>query len=197
MSISLIFRFLFAAIFMTGFTVSLIHRTRAQLKDGSVSEAYENRIIYVLLRSGGFIMWVSCFMYIFYPRSLAWSFLPLPIWMQWVGVLIGVIALPLTTWAALTIGNNVTRTVLTRQDHELVTWGPYRYIRHPLYSFGIMFFLGLSLISASALMLGLTAMALVLILLRLPQEEAMLIAHFGEAYSDYRMHTGAIIPRIS
>ncbi|MEM6283242.1 MAG: isoprenylcysteine carboxylmethyltransferase family protein [Chloroflexota bacterium] len=149
MTETLLFRLIFAGIFLTAFVGAAVHRASAQMNGGRVSEASENRVLYVLLRGGGLALWLSFFLYIFYPRALAWSLFSLPVALRWFGVGMAAVAVPLAGWAARTIGNNVTRTVITRENHELVTTGPYRYIRHPLYTFGTMLFVGLGLIAAS------------------------------------------------
>jgi protein-S-isoprenylcysteine O-methyltransferase Ste14 len=49
-----------------------------------------------------------------------------------------VLTLPAALWVFSALGRNVSETVLTKGDHELVTAGPYRWIRHPLYTTGGM-----------------------------------------------------------
>jgi protein-S-isoprenylcysteine O-methyltransferase Ste14 len=59
---------------------------------------------------------------------------------------------------------------------RLVRVGAYRYIRHPLYSFGALFFVGLMLMTANALILICGVIALLLLFLRTPSEEEQLVA---------------------
>jgi hypothetical protein len=59
------------------------------------------------------------------------------------------------------LGRNVSETVLTKESHELVTSGPYRWIRHPLYTTGIALFVALGLIAANWFILLCAAAALV------------------------------------
>jgi protein-S-isoprenylcysteine O-methyltransferase Ste14 len=93
-------------------------------------------------------------------------------------------------------GKNITDTVVTRRapaGHH----GPYRWIRHPLYTFGTLFFLGLGLIAASWLILLMACLAFYLLSLRTPKEEAQLLARFGEEYAAYMQQTGRYLPRLS
>ena len=81
-------------------------------------------------------------------------------------------------------------------EHQLVTAGPYKYVRHPGY-FGevlSMFSVGLSLSSISGLILGVVSLALVLI--RIKPEEEMLIDKFGNEYESYMKRTKRLIPLI-
>lgn len=95
------------------------------------------------------------------------------------------------------LGRNISETVLTKEDHELVTKGPYRWVRHPLYTAGTLLLIGAALTAANALLGALTALAAVLIrLVVVPHEEARLIETFGDAYRDYRRRTGTLLPRL-
>jgi protein-S-isoprenylcysteine O-methyltransferase Ste14 len=94
------------------------------------------------------------------------------------------------------LGRNITDTVAIRKEHTLVTHGPYRWIRHPLYSFGFLLFVGFTLLTANWF-IGLTGVcALTLLALRTPIEEAKLIEQFGDAYREYMKRTGRFLPRL-
>ncbi len=92
------------------------------------------------------------------------------------------------------LGRNWSATVQLKQAHELVTHGPYRYVRHPIYTGLLLLFLG------NAVMVGdwrgLLAVAIVLVSFwrKLRLEESWLAGHFGEAYRLYQARTKALIP---
>ena len=119
-----------------------------------------------------------------------------PDWLRWVGVGMAALSIPLAYWATRALGNNVTRTVVTRENHELITSGPYRWVRHPLYSVGILFFTGLILIAANWFMMVLVLLTFPMLIIRLPKEEEMLIERFGDAYREYQRRTGRLLPRL-
>ena len=117
--------------------------------------------------------------------------------MRWSGAVFAVLMMPLlVSWAQRHLGNNVTTTVITREHHELVTTGPYRFIRHPLYTFGMLGYIALGLLSGSWVLLGGAALALVLVSIRLPKEEAELSRRFGSVYDAYRASTGRYLPKL-
>ena len=95
------------------------------------------------------------------------------------------------------MGRNVSPTVITHEDHELVTHGPYRWIRNPLYTAAGLLFTGLGLVAASWFLIGAAAVAVALVRLRLPKEEAHLEARFGQEYRDYVSRTGRFLPKWS
>lgn len=96
------------------------------------------------------------------------------------------------------LGRNWSPGLEVREGHELVTWGVYGRIRHPMYA---AIWLGAA---AQALLiqnwiaglLVLPAFALMYVF-RVPREEAMMEAEFGEAYVDYKARTGRIWPKLA
>jgi protein-S-isoprenylcysteine O-methyltransferase Ste14 len=135
--------------------------------------------------------------YIVNPRWMDWSALRLPESARWAGVAVGLATLPVMYWVLSSIGRNISETVLTKSNHALVTHGPYRWVRHPLYTAATIAFLALGLIAANAfiLVLGATIFA-GLALWVVPKEEAQLTEKFGGAYAGYKQRTGALVPRI-
>jgi protein-S-isoprenylcysteine O-methyltransferase Ste14 len=93
------------------------------------------------------------------------------------------------------LGVNITDTVETRRDHTLIRHGPYRWIRHPLNSFGALLFTGINLMAASWFILLLSCLWFALIVIRASTEEAKLIEKFGAEYRDYMRRTGRFVPR--
>ena len=139
---------------------------------------------------------LSVVAYLINPRWMRWSSLNLPAWLRWLGAGFGATALPLSYWVFSTIGKNITSTVETRENHELVTGGPYRWVRHPLYSVGTSFFVSLSVLAANWFMGLSSLLVLVMLLVRLPKEEAKLIERFGDEYREYMKRTGRLLPRV-
>jgi protein-S-isoprenylcysteine O-methyltransferase Ste14 len=148
------------------------------------------------LRVAGFGVWLSIILYIINPEWLSFAALPFPDWLRWLGFALSVIALPLIVWMFRSLGNNITDTVQTRETAHLVVRGPYKWIRHPLYSFGTLFVVGLMLMLANWLIILLGAIALVLLILRTPNEEAHLVEKFGDEYRTYMAHTARFIPGV-
>jgi protein-S-isoprenylcysteine O-methyltransferase Ste14 len=99
-------------------------------------------------------------------------------------------------WVLGTLGRNVSETVLTKETHELVTGGPYRWVRHPLYTTALTLFVALGLMAGSWLVLAAALAALLMLRwLVIPREEQALLAKFGERYREYMDGTGRLLPR--
>ena len=94
------------------------------------------------------------------------------------------------------LGDSWSVTLELNADHRLVTNGLYRRVRHPMYSSFLVLGVGQALLVPNWIA-GLSGLASVLLLIavRLPREEAMMIEQFGDQYRDYRKRTGAVVPR--
>ena len=193
-----IFRTVAAVLLVSAISISGYHRHKAERAGEERSPAWreEGLLVAVGLRSAGLALMLSMAAYVLSPRRMEWSRLDLSPWLRWSGAGLGAASLPLAHWVFSSIGENITPTVTTRRDHELVTDGPYRWVRHPLYSVGSTFWISLSLLAANWFM-GLASVAvLVMLLVRLPKEEARLIERFGDEYRAYTERTGCLLPRL-
>jgi protein-S-isoprenylcysteine O-methyltransferase Ste14 len=119
-----------------------------------------------------------------------------PMAARWAGIGLMLLNLPLLIWMFRSLGSNITPTVKTRTEHQLVTAGPYRYIRHPLYTFGGIFFFGAMLVAGNWLLLVSGVVALWALGQRTPLEEEMLTKKFGQQYKDYMAKTGRYLPKV-
>ena len=134
--------------------------------------------------------------YLIYPPLVGWAQVDLPLWLRWSGLGLMAAMVPAIYWLFSSLGNNVTQTVKIRAEHELVTHGPYKYIRHPLYTFGFLNFFGFTLVAANWFMLITALLTFSILLQRTPQEEAKLEERFGDQYRAYMQRTGRYLPRV-
>ena len=100
-------------------------------------------------------------------------------------------------WVFTCLGNNVSPTVVTRKNATLVTHGPYRWIRHPLYLMGLISYVGFALLAENWFIGAMAVVAFIVLNLRLPNEEAHLIERFGDEYRQYMQRTGKFMPRLN
>ena len=128
---------------------------------------------------------------------MAWSKLGLSDSVRWAGVAIGILCVGGIYWLFSSIGTGITPVSATRKEHKLVTDGIYRYIRHPLYTFGSSLFVAFGMMADSWFIAVLGMLAFIGMAIRTPKEEANLIEKFGDEYREYMRRTGRFLPRIT
>ena len=190
------FRIIGALLFLAGVSISFYFRRKSETQGDKVAFEAEGTFVMIALRLAGMAMWFSVLIWLINPRWMAWAQLDIPSGFRWFGVALGFLCLPLTYWLFSSIGTNITQTVETRADHQLVTSGPYRYVRHPLYTVGMAMFFAFALMASNWFIALATALVLVMLLIRLPKEEQKLIDRFGEQYRQYMQQTGKLFPRL-
>lgn len=153
----------------------------------------------------GYSIWLSVFIcyevftffaYILFPDTLAWGRLPLPLWSRLVGAGLGILALIGFVWIHQTLGTNLSVRLRIKDSQSLITNGPYRWIRHPMYTAFYVLHLATFFLTANWFIgLTWTAGLTAIIYLRISREEAMLLARFGDKYKSYMQRTGRFLPQ--
>jgi len=127
---------------------------------------------------------------------LAFASRPQPDACTVLGVVVMLAGLRLFWRSHADLGESWSVTLELNADHRLVTEGVYRHVRHPMYASFLVLGVGQALLVANWIA-GLSGPAAVALLMavRLPREEAMMIERFGDQYRDYSRRVGAILPR--
>jgi protein-S-isoprenylcysteine O-methyltransferase Ste14 len=115
---------------------------------------------------------------------------------RYAGVVILLVGGILRIWPMFVLGRRFSGFVAIQPDHELVTSGPYRWIRHPSYLGAMLAFVGWALVFRSVVGLVAAALGLLLLHVRIESEEALLASQFGRAYADYRARTWRLLPGV-
>lgn len=104
--------------------------------------------------------------------------------LMYIGVIISVISLFISIWAIKQWGKYFSYDITVFEEQGVINTGPYKYIRHPLYSSTFFFFIGLSLVLGS--ILSLTApLILLLILFKLAVKEEKILEENVDGYKEY------------
>ena len=191
-----IFRILAAAILFTGMGISIYSRRKADKDTGEkLSRKADGSVMMTFIKIGGLILWLSPFVYLINPNWMAWSKIGLSESVRWAGVVLGIFCVLGIYWLFSSIGSGITPVSATRKEHKLVTNGIYKYIRHPLYTFGSSLFLSFGMIADNWFIALLGVLAFIGMAIRTPKEEANLIEKFGDEYRDYMKRTGRFLPK--
>ena len=116
--------------------------------------------------------------------------------LRYLGLLIYVLGFGGMHWAEAALGRQFSVEVTIQEDHKLITTGIYRFIRHPRYLCIILFSLGISFIFRSWLTLILVGVLTFLLLLRIQDEEALLLGEFEEQWTEYKQRSWRLLPYI-
>jgi protein-S-isoprenylcysteine O-methyltransferase Ste14 len=112
------------------------------------------------------------------------------------GCVITCAGLVVSIWSRMSLGTNWSATVTYREGHELIMRGPYRFLRHPMYT-GLLL-----MIAGTVVVVGSISGVVSLIICflgtwwKLKKEEALLTKHFPDGYPRYKLQTKALIPFI-
>lgn len=140
---------------------------------------------------------VAVVVYVVAPQIVQRFALPIPAAIRWCGVAAALAGLTLLYISDRCLGENLSVTLRIREGHTLVTSGPYRYVRHPIYTATLIYAAAMGVITANyVLAAAFFVPMLTLVVERLPREEAMMLDAFGDQYRRYMQSTGRLLPRI-
>jgi protein-S-isoprenylcysteine O-methyltransferase Ste14 len=181
---------------LTFFPVAIYHRLRAARSGEKIDRTKEGWPILIGLRLAGLATLGTTVAWLWNPARFTWAAVPMPEWARWIGVVGFAFAVGLLIWMLVSLGPNLTDTVVTRKDAYFVERGPYLFVRNPMYS--AILLLGPSLgLALGTWLLPIAATAMFGILARRTRiEEGYLIARFGDRYRDYMTRVGRFFPRL-
>ena len=163
------------------------------LKRTAERESLRIRVLHVLVTFTAFFLLLSRKLQL---GPLSHHIVPADRFIREVGVLITWIGVAIAIWARRHIGSNWSGLVTLKQDHHLVCTGPYRWVRHPIYTGLLLAVLGTALVLGE--WRGIVALVLLIAAhtLKARREETLMVRHFGSAYEDYRRKTRFLVPGI-
>lgn len=193
----------FKLIFLSAFAFATLvaaatARKARQRHGGSLNQlSHEVRGLIFVRAALGLVFYSSLIAWMFFPRAFAWSYLLLPVEVRWLAAALLVPVIGFFAWSFHSLGINYRGGVGLYQEHQLVTTGPYRWLRHPIYFAFVSIMLLLVPLSGSWV-LGLSGLTLVasIAAVRIPVEEAQLHERFGSTWERYRAQTACLFPGI-
>jgi len=115
---------------------------------------------------------------------------------RYIGLAVYLIFSWIQIWAFKTLGENYSQDILIKKNHQLVTKGPFRIIRHPQYISQIMIDLGGAAATLSYIVAPIAVIQIPFILLRASVEDNLMAKHFGNEFSSYKKKCGFVLPFI-
>lgn len=192
----MIFRILFTVLFCGLTVIRLIYKvkyhaffSRSQIHD----EGWGILLFRWLL---GIPLLFGMLLYIVFPEVLPILFFRIPSFLRIAGFYLGVFCLILLWRVHHALGSSFSTSICI-VNHDLVTSGPYRFVRHPMYTAYILLFIAAFLLSGSWLVGGAGCLIILsLMTVRLKKEEAVLLKLYGKRYQEYAGKTPRFFPRV-
>lgn len=134
--------------------------------------------------------------YIFAPGTFEFAYLiEYPTWLRWLGVVMLTFGISLLWAAHHHLGKSFHSLVVLKEDQVLVESGPYKWIRHPIYTAYFLNYIGGGLLAGNWVLTFVPVFFFgLMVYLRIGEEEAVLIEKFGDEYRAYMKKTGRFLP---
>jgi protein-S-isoprenylcysteine O-methyltransferase Ste14 len=197
MTDNIFFHLVFVIVFLA-FTGIRAYYHRLASRTRGAAQFKEGRLHIALRLVFGIPFILAVFAYMLRPQILGWADLDLPAWAQWIGVILGLTSLPLIWWVQHALGSNFSTVLHVRDEHTLVTGGPYHWVRHPMYTALYMKMLAAFLLTENWFIGGVLLVTLTLVIItRVDREEQAMVEKFGDSYRLYMQRTGRFLPRLT
>ena len=188
--------FIISTIFM--FAIRIYYQRKIK-PEQSLTEERGSRLRLIPGAIAALVTIVFGFEYIFAPGTFEFAYLiEYPTWLRWMGALMLFIGISLLWSAHHNLGLSFHSLVVQKEDQVLVESGPYKWIRHPIYTAYFFNYIGGGLLAGNWVLTFIPTICFgLMIYLRLGEEEAVMIEKFGDDYRHYMERTGRFLPKIS
>jgi protein-S-isoprenylcysteine O-methyltransferase Ste14 len=115
---------------------------------------------------------------------------------RYIGVVIYLVFSWIQVWSFKTLGDNYSQDIMVKKNHELITKGPFKLIRHPQYLCQIILDLGATAATLSYIVGGFALIEIPIYIMRASMEDKLFAKHFTEKFSEYKKKSGFMIPFI-
>ena len=148
------------------------------------------------------VLWVACGFFLLSRDDLPIGplnrqFLPHRLWSASLGAALTVAGVGIAIWARRHLGKNWSAEVAIREEHRLIRTGPYKYIRHPIYTGLLMAVLGTAIVVSEYRAIVALAIFLIGWTLKAKKEERFLTQEFGPAFEEHKRLTGFFLPPLA
>ena len=192
----IVFRIIMILAFIAMFTIRIYFQSKVLHEDRDLTFK-ENKCSLLAGSIAALTTLIFGVEYIFFPGTFGFTYLlKYPDWIRWTGGFLlagGIILLGLAHYH---LGKSFHSLVVTKEKHQLVTSGPYQWIRHPIYTAYLMNYVGGGLLSANLVLTFIPVLFFGLMINnRIPREERLMRAEFGQDYLDLENRTGRLFPK--
>ena len=165
-----------------------------KLKAVKQREAYGQRVAQIVFMAGAYVLMFDDW---FVRGWLRERFLPDSAVIGAIGTAITAGGIAFAIWARWHLGENWSAMVTLKEGHELIRSGPYRRIRHPIYTGMLVGFAGTAMAQGEYRGLIALGIAVTNFYLKAKREERFLTREFGEKFQEHSKQTGMFLPKLT
>ncbi len=135
--------------------------------------------------------------YIFFPGTFSFTYaLVYPDWLRWLGAIMLIAGITLLGMAHYHLDKSFYSFVVSKEEQQLVTSGPYQWVRHPIYTAYLINYVAGGLLASNLVLTFVPVIFFSLMIInRIPREEAVMREEFGQDYIELERRTGRLLPR--
>ena len=115
---------------------------------------------------------------------------------RYIGLVVYLVFSWIQVWSFKTLGDNYSQDIMIKKNHELITKGPFKLVRHPQYLCQILLDIGATAATLSYIVGGFALIEIPIYIMRASMEDKLLAKHFAEKFSEYKKKSGFMIPFI-
>jgi protein-S-isoprenylcysteine O-methyltransferase Ste14 len=184
------------ALLLTFVAVGASYRIRSQRPGESLDRTKEGWPMLVSVRALGLTTAGVTLGWLWKPEWFTWASYPIPVVARWMGIAGLAATVAWLIWMFHTLGRNLTDTVVTRRNAYFVDYGPYRFVRNPMYTGVLLLGISMGLALGTWLLPVAASLMFALLALRTRTEERYLIERFGDQYRNYMQRVGRFLPKL-
>lgn len=190
-----VFRILMIVAFVAMFAIRIYFQSKV-LHEKREIDIQENKLSLLAGSIAAITTLVFGAEYIFFQGAFSFTYLlEYPDWLRWLGVITLAAGITLLGLAHYHLGKSFYSLVVSKEEHQLVTFGPYRWIRHPIYTAYLMNYVAGGLMASNLVLTFVPVIFFGLMIInRIPREEAVMQEEFGQEYIDLEKRTGRLLP---
>ncbi len=195
MTPEIVFRILMILAFFAMFAIRIYFQSKVLHEKRDIN-IQENKLSLVAGSIAALTTLVFGAEYIFFHGAFGFTYiLDYPDWLRWLGVITLAAGITLLGLAHYHLGKSFHSLVVSKEEHQLVTSGPYRWIRHPIYTSYLMNYVAGGLLASNLVLTFVPVIFFGLMIInRIPREEAVMQEEFGQDYINLESRTGRLLP---
>jgi protein-S-isoprenylcysteine O-methyltransferase Ste14 len=156
------------------FSVVQVQRSGARFTPDQRAIEQEGKVAFAIRFVGFFFLLGMLAAYALNPPWMQRLDLRIPSAGRWLGFFLGLAGVGMAGWAQVTLGRQWSAQLQLAEGHRVVTNGPYAWVRHPIYASLAALSLGFALLTANWFFIGFGALAIGMLIVRIPREEKMM-----------------------